>query len=136
MIDDPINRAISPQHILIGDSIQSVRLYARVRSPAGKAGFICYIIPDRVDTPRAILRPTAAADALAILPALKRRRRGRLFRRLCRFRFFDLLQDLPAQPCDEQLHYLLVRRGRAAGFGRGAASPTLCSMSFIMSVSI
>jgi len=50
--------------------------------------------------------------------------------------FFDLLQDLPPQPRHEQLHDLPVRRGQPAGFGRRAASPALCSTSFIMSNSV
>jgi len=56
-------------------------------------------------------------------------------RRLRRYRLFDLLHDLPP-PRHEKLHHLLVRLGQPAGADRGAASPTLCSTSFIRSITI
>jgi hypothetical protein len=59
---------------------------------------------------------------------------GGLSRRLCRLRFFDLLQDLPPQALHKELHHLLVDRVQPVGSGGSAGSPVLRSTSVIMSI--
>src|SRR5271166_2945750 len=60
----------------------------------------------------------------------------RLYARVCRLPFCDLLQHLLPDPLHQLFHHLLVRRDKPWRFWGGDATLAFCSTSFSMSISI